>query len=255
MSKMEFVPGLVSVVMPVFNNEEFIAESVRSVQAQTYPHWELILVDDASTDGTPQVIRELADGDSRIRIRRHRQNMGVAHARNSAMEAAQGQYLAFLDGDDTWLPEKLETQIRYMHEHGAGFTFTRYRRMNGDGNVSSEVPVPRRVTYSHLLKGNVIGCLTVVIDRAKLPDFAMETVEHEDYVAWLKLLKMGHIARGIRMDLARYRVTSSSVSSDKARSAAWTWRVYRNVERLSLGRCVWCFMNYLARAIYIRSRA
>jgi len=254
LAKLEFIPQLVSVIMPVFNKEDVIADSVRSVQAQMYPHWELIIVDDASTDGTSRIIHELAEKDPRIFIIEHQVNKGISQSRNSAMSAARGQYLAFLDGDDLWLPEKLPAQIGFMRLFGEGFTFTEYRRINDAGELGAQVRVPPRVTYSQLLKGNVIGCLTVVIDRAIVPEFQMESVKHEDYVAWLKLLKMGYVARGIRQDLARYRVSSSSMSSDKGLSASWTWKVYRKVEGLSLMRSIWCFMNYLVRALYVRSR-
>ena len=245
-------PGLVSVVMPAHNSQGLLSESVQSVLAQTYSEWELVLVDDASRDGTLALARQLASGDPRIRVLPLEQNVGVAEARNRGIGAASGQYLAFLDSDDLWLPNKLQTQIDFMRSSGAGFSFAQYRRIGVDGSLSNPVKVPATVTYEGLLRGNSIGCLTVAIDRFQIPEVSMPKIKHEDYVAWLKILKRGHIAYGIPQDLARYRVTSSSVSSDKRQAASWTWNIYRRVEGLSLIKSAWCFLNYTARAIYIR---
>lgn len=245
-------PGLVSVVMPAHNSQGSLSESVESVLAQTCRDWELIIVDDASRDGTLELARQLASSDPRIRVLPLEQNVGVAEARNRGIGAALGQYLAFLDSDDLWLPNKLQVQIDFMRSSGAAFSFAQYRRIGRDGSLSNPVKVPRSVDYEGLLRGNSIGCLTVVIDRFQIPEVAMPKIKHEDYVTWLKILRQGHIAYGIPQDLARYRVTSSSVSSDKRRSASWTWNIYRRVEGLSLLKSAWCFLHYTARAIYIR---
>jgi teichuronic acid biosynthesis glycosyltransferase TuaG len=245
-------PGLVSVVMPAHNSQDSLRESVQSVLAQTYQDWELIIVDDASRDGTLTQGRRFASDDPRIRVLPLEQNVGVAEARNRGITAAQGQYLAFLDSDDLWLPNKLETQIGFMRSSGASFSFAQYRRIGRDGSLSNPVKVPRTVSYEGLLRGNSIGCLTVTIDRYQIPQVSMPSIRHEDYVTWLKILKQGHLAYGIAQDLARYRVGSSSVSSDKRRSASWTWNIYRRVEGLSLIKSAWCFLHYTARAIYVR---
>jgi teichuronic acid biosynthesis glycosyltransferase TuaG len=245
-------PGLVSVVMPAHNSQGSLSESVQSVLAQAYKDWELIIVDDASRDETLALARQFASDDPRIRVLPLDQNVGVAEARNRGINAALGQYLAFLDSDDLWLPDKLQTQIDFMRSSGAGFSFAQYRRIARDGSLSNPVKVPRTVSYESLLRGNSIGCLTVAIDRYQIPEISMPKIKHEDYVTWLKILKRGHVAYGIPKDLARYRVGSSSVSSDKRRSASWTWNIYRRVEGLSLIKSAWCFLHYTARAIYIR---
>jgi teichuronic acid biosynthesis glycosyltransferase TuaG len=243
---------LVSIVMPAHNSRESLSESVRSVLAQTYSDWELIIVDDASRDGTLALARQFAVDHPRIRVLPLEQNVGVAEARNRGISAARGQYLAFLDSDDLWLPDKLQIQIDFMRSSGAGFSFAQYRRIGLDGSLSQPVKVPRSVSYEGLLRGNSIGCLTVAIDRYQIPEVSMPKIKHEDYVTWLKILKQGHIAYGIPQDLARYRVTSSSVSSDKRQAASWTWNIYRRVEGLSLLKSAWCFLHYTARAVYIR---
>jgi teichuronic acid biosynthesis glycosyltransferase TuaG len=244
--------GLVSVIMPVYNQQDVLIESVRSVMAQTFPDWELLIVDDASNDETLPNARQLACEDSRIRVISLPENAGVANARNTGMKAARGQYLAFLDSDDLWLPEKLRFQVEFMKRQNVGFSFTRYRRFRPNGFLGKPIKIPGKVDYEGLLKGNVIGCLTVMIDREKIPDFSMPAVRHEDYVAWLHILKQGHAAWGIQEDLARYRISSPSVSGNKRLSAVWTWEVYRRIEKLSLIKALWCFTNYSLRAFSTR---
>jgi glycosyltransferase involved in cell wall biosynthesis len=244
--------GLVSVIMPAYNSEQFLVQSVRSVMAQTFSDWELLIIDDASKDQTLAISQQMADADSRIRVIPSLKNAGVANARNLGMAGARGQYLAFLDSDDLWLPAKLKTQTAFMQAHKAAFTFTQYRRFSSTGFLGSPVKVPARVDYKQLLKGNVIGCLTVMIDRCKIPDFSMLSVRHEDYVSWLQILKQGHVACGIQEDLARYRFSSTSLSGNKSRSAAWTWDIYRKIEKLSLAESTWNFLNYAARSLYVR---
>jgi teichuronic acid biosynthesis glycosyltransferase TuaG len=245
-------PGLVSIVMSAHNAELFLSESIESVQRQTHSNWELIFVDDASTDKTLSVAEEFAIHDPRIRIVRCANNLGVAQARNTGIAEARGQYLAFLDSDDLWIQEKLAIQVRFLAESDAGFCFGSYRRLTSDGRMSNPVQIPDRVTYDNLLYGNVIGCLTVLIDRTKIGPFLMPSVSHEDFAAWLSILKRGHVAHGIQQDLARYRVSSSSVSGKKWRAAYWTWNIYRKTERLPLKRAVACFFRYVLRSAQLR---
>jgi teichuronic acid biosynthesis glycosyltransferase TuaG len=248
----ELDSNLVSVIMPAYNCQAFLKESVLSVIAQTYTDWELLIVDDASQDQTLTTARDLALLDRRIRVIHLDKNMGVANARNAGLDAANGRYVAFLDSDDLWLPEKLETQIEFMQRSATPFSFTQYRRFASSGMLSKPIAVPDSVTYEQLLKGNVIGCLTVVLDRTKVPDASMPRIRHEDYVTWLRILRSGVVARGISQDLARYRVASESVSANKKKAAGWTWNIYRNIEGLSLVKSIWCFLNYFLHAIYVR---
>ena len=242
------VGPLVSVIMPLHNRENLLAESVRSVKEQTVTDWELIIVDDASSDASLALAHQLALEDSRIRVISLAENSGVANVRNIAISAALGKYLAFLDSDDLWLPLKLEIQLGFMQDSGVGFTFTQYRRFGSDGFLGPVVKVPSAVDYAGLLKGNVIGCLTAMIDRTKIGPFSMPSVRHEDYATWLYILKRGHVAVGIQEDLARYRISSESVSANKRRSALWTWQIYRRTEKLSLHYAIWCFVNYVVKA-------
>jgi teichuronic acid biosynthesis glycosyltransferase TuaG len=244
--------GLVSIIMPAHNSERTMGEAVNSVVTQTYPDWELLIIDDASKDSTRRIASEFASDDPRIRVVPLDKNVGVAEARNIGIRTAKGQYLAFLDSDDLWLPAKLQVQLESMRRADASFSFSRYSRIKVDGSIGRPVRIPASVSYRSLLRGNVIGCLTVVIDRLKIPSVSMPHISHEDYATWLSILKPGGSALGIQQDLARYRLALSSVSSRKSRSASWTWKIYRNVERLSLLESAWCFLNYSIRAIYIR---
>jgi teichuronic acid biosynthesis glycosyltransferase TuaG len=246
------IDDLVSVVMPVHNKEALLADSIESILGQGYQKWELIIVDDASSDGSLGVAERFSKEDPRIRFISLESNRGVAHARNAGIAQARGRYLAFLDSDDIWLPNKLIVQVAFMKERRAAFSFSQFRRFTADGWLGAPLSVPAQVSYEDLLKGNVIGCLTVMMDRAQVGDIVMPPVRHEDYVAWLTVLRRGHVAFGIQEDLARYRISRLSVSGDKARSAAWTWQVYRRSENLPLWKSIWCFAHYFARAMYNR---
>jgi teichuronic acid biosynthesis glycosyltransferase TuaG len=230
--------------MPAFNAAPYLRTSVQSVTQQTYQSWELLVADDASQDDTLRIALELSCLDHRIKVVPLPRNGGVALARNAAIERATGEYLAFLDSDDQWLPEKLQVQTEYMKSTGAAFSFTSYRRVRGEGVVGPAVAIPDMVDYESLLKGNVIGCLTVMIDRCQIAPFKMPKIGHEDYATWLSILRSGHKAWGLQRDLARYRVSPGSVSGNKGRSATWTWRIYRELEHLSLAESAVCFINY-----------
>lgn len=246
------IQNLVSIVMPLYNSRMFVAESLESVVHQTYPDWELVIIDDGSTDGSVDIAREYERNESRIRVISLIENHGVSYARNTGIAAARGRYLAFLDSDDLWLPSKLSVQLEFMKDSSAAFSFARFLRMTEQGKLRPSVPVPNQVDYEMLLRGNVIGCLTVMLDRAQVGRIEMPNIGHEDYAAWLAVLKRGYSAFGISDDLAIYRISQFSVSADKGRSALWTWRVYRNAEHLPLPKALWCFSNYVVRAVCSR---
>ncbi len=246
-------PGSVSIIMPAYNSEATLPDSIASVTSQTFASWELIIVDDASSDATFRKAQEFARNEPRIRVLRLPQNSGVAHARNVGMQEARGRFLAFLDSDDLWVPHKLERQVAIMRGRHLSFTFAQYRRLLPDGHLGPIIPVPKQVDYQTLLKGNVIGCLTVMIDRTKISPFSMMDIGHEDFVAWLQILKCGVTAWGIQEDLARYRVSVASMSGKKWRSAMWTWSIYRRIEKLSLLKCAWCFLAYSSRSLRVRA--
>lgn len=236
---------LVSVITPTYNAVRFIRETIDSVQRQTYPHWELILIDDASRDETVALIQEEMS-DSRIRLIVLPKNSGAAVARNTGIAAAKGKYLAFLDSDDLWLPQKLEKQVAFMQQNDAAFSFTRYRIIEENGTQTPfVVPIPKQIDYHGLLKNTIIGCLTVMLDREKLGAVQMPNIRtRQDTALWLQILRQGHVAYGIQEELSHYRKVEGSISSNKWKAARNTWRLYREIEKLNLVRAAWCFIHY-----------
>ena len=244
---------IVSIIMPMYNSSFFVEQSIDSVIAQTYKNWELIIIDDYSTDNSREIVEKYIERDLRIKIICLEENLGVAEARNRGIEIANGQYLAFLDSDDIWHPEKLQKQIFFMKKNNIAFSYTQYRHFSQkDKYEGKNIDVKERVTYKELLKGNIIGCLTVVIDREKIKNIMMRSERHEDYILWLQILKSGYEAYGLKEDLARYRISSNSLSGNKFKSAIWTWRIYRNIEKLNLWESLYYFLHYLLRGVLKR---
>ena len=246
-----YVNDLVSIITPVYNSERFVEATIKSVQSQTYTNWEMILVDDLSTDNSESVIKKLQESDSRIKYIRLKENSGAAVARNTAIENARGRYIAFLDSDDLWKINKLEKQINFMKEHKYGFTFTSYELMSEDGkNLNKIVQVPQKINYDGLLKNTIIGCLTVVVDRNLVGDFRMPLLRKgQDTATWLKILRNYPYAYGINENLANYRLVQGSISSNKIGALKRTWNTYRNVENLSLIKSLYVFSCYIINAI------
>jgi teichuronic acid biosynthesis glycosyltransferase TuaG len=244
-----FEKDLVSIVTPAYKAAKFVSETIESVIAQDYPHWEMLVVDDRSPDDTAEVVARHSSADPRVKLIRQAQNGGAATARNAALEAARGRYVAFLDSDDVWLPGKLSRQLRFMSEQGAGLSFTAFRRISQDGARTGRlIGVPDSMSYSSLLGNTAIVTSTVLVDRVRTGQFRMIKTYYDDFVLWLELLKRGVVARGLHVDLLRYRVVAQSISRNKTNSAKQVWRTYRDVEHLGSVRSAWCFANYATRA-------
>lgn len=241
---------IVSVIMPMYNSAEFLDESIESVLLQTYKDWELIIIDDCSEDDSKEIVNSYMRLDSRIKLISFSQNMGVAEARNIGIKTAKGRYIAFLDSDDFWLPTKLARQICFMKETKAEFSYTQYRQfINCVGESGILIDVDEKVTYKSLLKGNIIGCLTVIIDRYYIHTIEMPKERHEDYISWLNILKQGFCAYGIKEDLARYRKSPKSLSNNKFKSLIWTWQVYKKNQKLSLMESLYYLIYYVLKGI------
>lgn len=239
---------LISIVMPAYNAAQYIEQSIESVLKQSYTNWELIIVDDCSVDDTYKIVDKLCLNEERIKLFRMNENSGVAMARNFAISMSRGKYIAFLDSDDLWLPDKLEKQLNLMQEKKAVISYTAYRQFSME-KVGNLVSVPEQVTYKQLLKGNVIGCLTVMLDKERLGNLKMKNARHEDYILWLDILKQGNIAYGLQEDLARYRKSETSLTSNKKRSALWTWQVYRQHQELSFFASIYYFIFYVCKGL------
>jgi teichuronic acid biosynthesis glycosyltransferase TuaG len=246
-----YVEKLVSIVTPAYNASHFIGAAIESVRCQTYQNWEMLIVDDLSKDETVIVVDSYAKLDSRIRLIRLNANVGPAMARQAGLDAACGRYLAFLDSDDLWLPQKLERQLSFMRTYDAALSFTRFRRISEAGDICGRlISVPIRLNYRQLLKNTIIATSTVLIDRVKTGPFRMTRTYYDDYALWLELLKRGFTAYGLQQDLMRYRVVGKSVSRNKVKSAIEVWRTYRDVEKLYLPHATWYFLNYAWRAYF-----
>lgn len=238
---------LVSIIMPAYNAEKYIAEAIESVLKQTYTNWELIIVNDCSTDATEQFAKKYQEQDERIKLRSLPENKGVANARNIAIQNAVGRYIAFLDSDDIWLPEKLEKQLDFMKINNYVFTYHQYRHFASIDKVGKIINIPLKLGYKDALKGNSIGCLTVCLDKSKIKPFLMPVQRHEDYITWLNVLKENEVeAYGLQSDLGRYRVDSKdSVSANKLKSAVWTWKVYRESQKLNIMQSIYYMYFYI----------
>ncbi|GGL58678.1 teichuronic acid biosynthesis protein TuaG [Sporolactobacillus putidus] len=246
---------LVSVITPAYNAEQTIDATIASVIGQTFRDWEMIIVDDCSSDRTRARLMNLTASDPRIRTLFLEKNSGAAAARNKALDLAKGRYVAFLDSDDCWKKEKLEKQLKFMNDRHYAFTFTGYEYISREGEpLQKRVPAPQRVTYSDMLKNTIVGCLTVMIDRQQVGDFHMPDLRaRQDLATWLALLKEGRAAYGLNETLAEYRVGGpESISRDKWKAARKTWFVYRRMEKLPLWRSCWYFCNYAANAVIKR---
>ncbi|UAL47047.1 glycosyltransferase family 2 protein [Sutcliffiella horikoshii] len=249
--------SLVSVITPSYNAEKFISATIESVRTQTYTNWEMIIVDDCSKDTTREILKKYAELDPRIKPIFLEENSGAAVARNTALKAAQGDYVAFLDSDDLWVLDKLEKQLAFMQENDYAFSFTAYNLMDENGKpLDKVIDVPEQIDYKGLLKNTIIGCLTVMIDTRKVEPLQMPLIRtRQDFALWLKVLREGHIAYGMQEPLANYRIVEGSISSNKLKTAKRNWYVYREIEKLSLPYASWCFINYAFYAIKKRVQA
>jgi glycosyltransferase involved in cell wall biosynthesis len=236
---------LVSVIMPAYNASAYIRKSIESVIGQSYNCWQLIVANDASTDETLAIAQAIADTDDRIEVVSLEENGGAAKARNLALENARGKYIAFLDSDDYWYPEKLTRQIEFMETENVTVSYTCYRRVDEHEHAIGEVHPPSKVTYSDMLKSNFIGILTGIYNAEKLGIHKFEDLKYEDYVAWLSLVKMSGQARLLDEVLADYRVHEKSVSANKFRALRWQWHIYRSNQHMNLLKSVYYLMFYI----------
>jgi teichuronic acid biosynthesis glycosyltransferase TuaG len=239
---------LVSIITPAYKAEKTVADTIRSVQGQSYPHWQMLVVDDGSPDGTADVVAEFARSDARIELIRQA-NVGPAMARQKALDHARGRYIAFLDSDDLWLPGKLECQLTFMEAHRAALSYTAFRRIEADGTGPGHlIRIPPQLTYHDLLGNTAIATSTAMIDRSLAGEFRMTKTYYDDFVLWLGILKRGHVALGLNEDLMRYRVTGGSVSRNKVKSARMVWRTYRVIEKLAAPLAALHFARYAFHA-------
>lgn len=241
---------LVSVITPLYNCSKYLEQTIQSVLSQTFQNWEMIMVDDCSTDNSVEIAQQYAAQDERIKVIQLEKNSGAAVARNTAIEAAQGRYIAFLDSDDQWLPHKLETQLAFMQKQNVAFSYAAYEKVNEEGAVIGSVGVPDKVAYKDLLKVCSIGCLTAMYDTQQLDKIYMPLIrKRQDLGLWLRILKQIPFAYGIQEPLGRYQLRSDSISANKRSAAEYTWRLYREVEQLNLISTLYYFSFYAINGV------
>lgn len=231
----QYKAGLVSVIMPSYNAAKYAERALDSVFQQTYRDVEIVVVDDHSSDGTQELIQKYADIHQEIRFVPLEKNMGAGYARNKALELAEGQYVAFLDCDDEWIPDKLERQLECMKENHSSFCYAAIEMMDEDGKtIKGKRKVKCTCDYKYLLRNTMIATSSVVVDRKASGDFRMHLRRGgQDYATWLKLLRNGTVACGINEVLVRYRVTGNSLSSNKWDSVRQVWEIQTQDEKIA----------------------
>ncbi|EHJ4093882.1 glycosyltransferase family 2 protein [Escherichia fergusonii] len=250
---------LVSIVTPIYNSAKWIKHLIKVVQEQTYQSWEMIIIDDCSNDETFSVLSEIARCDKRIKVFRNESNLGPGKTRNKAIEIARGRFIAFLDADDEWCTNKLEVQVSAMLENDYYMSYHDYRHMSSDGKMIGDiVHGPDRLDWRthHIHRG--VGCLTIMFDRTKgnLPFFpSIDNIIAEDFLAWSNLLNTGHVGHRIPYDLARYRLSKNTRSSNKLKAVRSVWYIYRHIELIPFSQSLFFWLQYCKNAFLLHRRA
>lgn len=243
---------LISVIMPSYNCESYIGKAVESVQAQTLSDWEIIIVDDCSTDNTYEFAKQYASTDSRIQAVQLDCNSGSSKARNTAMDLAKGTYITFIDGDDVILPSKFEEQIKFMRDNDYAITYTNYRRMSHDETkIGVLQKSAAKIDFQHMLRHTAMGTLTPMYNREVIGEFRFDENYRSrmDYIFWLDVLREGHVAYRLNKDLARYRRGYKSLSSNKGKAQKIVWKVIREREKINFFLAVWYYSSYVFHAL------
>ncbi|CAA6812546.1 MAG: Putative N-acetylgalactosaminyl-diphosphoundecaprenol glucuronosyltransferase [uncultured Sulfurovum sp.] len=236
---------LVSIITPSYNAQDYLKPCIESVLSQTYTDWEMLIVDDCSSDNSREIIEAYAKKDSRIKPTFLQKNVGAAMARNDAIATSEGHYIAFLDSDDTWIPHKLEKQLKFMQKNDIAFSYSSYYTMSETGENTGEFIVPARISYESILKTCSIGCLTAIYDVKKLgKTYMINASKGEDLALWLNIMKQIKVTKGIVEPLAHYRIQSNSLSSNKLNAAKAQWHVYREAEGLSILKSSYYMLHY-----------
>ena len=249
---------MISIVIPVYNQECYLKDTYTCLMNQTFTDWEAIWVNDASTDRSAEILNSFSD--TRMRVIHLAQNVGVARCRNTGTAVATGRYLAFLDSDDLWLPQKLEHQLSFMKSNHCAFYFTDYEFANHEGKGSGKVTsIPKQMTYWQALGNTTIFTSTVMLDRQQIPDELMQmpTIKSEDTATWWNILRAGYVGFGLQENLTLYRRPprkkgGKSMSSNKVAALKRIWVLYRKHEHLSVAKSIQCFVRYAVHAVMRR---
>ena len=248
--------ALVSIITPSFNSEKFIAETIQSVQNQTYQNWEMIIVDDCSLDKTVSIAEEIAVSDSRIKIFKLEKNSGTGIARNAALGKTSGRYIAFLDADDLWKPEKLEKQINFLKNNHLPFTFSFYDCIDEEGkSLKKRVESPRNLSYKQLFFCNYVGNLTGIYEVDYFEKISISSIrKRQDWMHWLTILKKIQSAQPVPESLAYYRIRENSISASKLDLLKHNFAVYRTFHGFNLVLATVCMIGFLFTQLLIKPR-
>ncbi|MDT2791626.1 glycosyltransferase family 2 protein [Enterococcus lactis] len=246
----------ISIIMPSFNSEKYVLDAIISVQNQTYKNWEMIIVDDCSNDNTINIISEVIANDNRIRLYRQERNLGAGAARTRALGLINGRFIAYLDADDIWYPDKLSKQISFMLKNNIGFSCTSYEVIDNDGNkLNKQIYMLPKVDYIGFLTNNLLQTVGIMVD-SKIVDkkyLIMPNLRRrQDAATWLQILKAQYYCYGMEEILAQYRRTQGSLSSNKFKAVKGVWYLYRKIEHLSFSFSCYCFIRYAYLAIWKR---
>ena len=240
------IENLVSIITPAYNCANYIGTTIESVLSQTYSYWEMIIVDDCSSDNIEEVVLHYASKDSRIKYKKLEVNSGAAVARNVAMSMATGQYIAFLDSDDVWLPDKLSTQIQFMQENNYKFTCTDYEQIDETGRrLGKIIHCIEKADYNRVLLDCPIGNSTVMYDVTQMGKFEVPNIrKRNDDALWLKMLKSEKFIYGLNQVLVQYRVRHDSISANKFQLIKYHWVLYRKIEHLNIMRSIFYILHW-----------
>lgn len=245
---------LVSIIIPIYNSEKFIAEAVESVQKQTYHNWEIILVDDCSTDNSSSIVLEMMQKDERIQFHRLNTNSGTGIARKLGVSKASGRYISFLDADDLWKPKKLEKQLNFLKENNLPFTFSYYDWIDEEGELlNKRVEAPQNLSYRQLFFCNYIGNLTGIYDVSYFGKMEISPIrKRQDWMHWLSILKKIKTAKPVPESLAFYRIRTNSISASKLDLLKHNFAVYRNFHGYNFGVSLLCMTGFLFTQLIIK---
>lgn len=248
--------NLVSIITPTYNSEKFISATIQSVQDQTYPNWELIIIDDCSADKTMEIINEAIKLDSRIKLHSLTKNEGTGAARNIGVAASKGSYISFLDSDDLWMPNKLERELDFMRENNLAFTFSFYECIDENGNhlnIRKEAPSP--TTYKKLFFCNYIGNSTAIYNADLLGKIPINKIrKRQDWMLWLTIVKKIKVARPVPEVLAYYRIRKNSISSSKIDLLKFNFDVYHKFHKMNYFASLGSLMIFVFNQLLIKPR-
>jgi teichuronic acid biosynthesis glycosyltransferase TuaG len=248
--------SLVSIITPSFNSEKFIVDTIQSVQNQTYQNWEMIIVDDCSTDQTVSIIQQFVSNDDRIRCFQLDKNSGAGIARETALSKAQGDYIAFLDADDLWKPLKLEKQLQFLKDNKTPFTFSFYDCIDEGGNsLNKRVEAPINLSYRQLFFCNYVGNLTGIYEKKYFGKISISsTRKRQDWMMWLIILKKIKVAKPVPESLAFYRIRDNSLSASKVDLLKHNFTVYRRFHGFNYVSSLFIMIGFLFTQLMIKPR-